>query len=108
MLALGIPWCWGASTYLTTLCSYHTGSLAFGALILTLVQIARVILEYIDHKLRGKRVVGCVARALEGQADRQKPEAGSRWLNVSFVCPQGPRILWPDASSAASSVASGV
>ncbi|XP_006215408.2 choline transporter-like protein 4 isoform X1 [Vicugna pacos] len=32
---------------------YHTGSLAFGALILTLVQIARVILEYIDHKLRG-------------------------------------------------------
>ncbi|XP_007949638.1 choline transporter-like protein 4 [Orycteropus afer afer] len=32
---------------------YHTGSLAFGALILTLVQMARVILEYIDHKLRG-------------------------------------------------------
>lgn len=32
---------------------YHTGSLAFGALILTLVQIARVTLEYIDHKVRG-------------------------------------------------------
>ncbi|XP_049745088.1 choline transporter-like protein 4 [Elephas maximus indicus] len=32
---------------------YHTGSLAFGALILTLVQLARVVLEYIDHKLRG-------------------------------------------------------
>ncbi|XP_058162503.1 choline transporter-like protein 4 [Dasypus novemcinctus] len=32
---------------------YHTGSLAFGALILTLVQMARVVLEYIDHKLRG-------------------------------------------------------
>ncbi|XP_035879736.1 choline transporter-like protein 4 [Phyllostomus discolor] len=32
---------------------YHTGSLAFGALILALVQIARVILEYVDHKLRG-------------------------------------------------------
>uniref|UniRef100_A0A8C2V3E5 Choline transporter-like protein n=1 Tax=Chinchilla lanigera TaxID=34839 RepID=A0A8C2V3E5_CHILA len=32
---------------------YHTGSLAFGALILSLVQIARMILEYIDHKLRG-------------------------------------------------------
>uniref|UniRef100_A0A3B4VBL0 Choline transporter-like protein n=1 Tax=Seriola dumerili TaxID=41447 RepID=A0A3B4VBL0_SERDU len=31
---------------------YHVGSLAFGALILTLVQIARVILEYIDHKTR--------------------------------------------------------
>lgn len=31
---------------------YHIGSLAFGALILTLVQIARIILEYIDHKTR--------------------------------------------------------
>nr|XP_008536816.1 PREDICTED: choline transporter-like protein 4 isoform X3 [Equus przewalskii] len=31
---------------------YHTGSLAFGSLILTIVQIVRVILEYIDHKLR--------------------------------------------------------
>uniref|UniRef100_A0A8C2XFI2 Choline transporter-like protein n=1 Tax=Cyclopterus lumpus TaxID=8103 RepID=A0A8C2XFI2_CYCLU len=31
---------------------YHVGSLAFGALILTLVQIARMILEYIDHKTR--------------------------------------------------------
>ncbi|XP_068190013.1 choline transporter-like protein 4 [Antennarius striatus] len=32
---------------------YHVGSLAFGALILTLVQIVRIILEYIDHKTRG-------------------------------------------------------
>ncbi|PNJ03430.1 SLC44A4 isoform 5, partial [Pongo abelii] len=39
------------SAFIRTL-RYHTGSLAFGALILTLVQIARVILEYIDHKLR--------------------------------------------------------
>lgn len=30
------------------------GSLAFGALILTLVQIVRIILEYIDHKTKGK------------------------------------------------------
>lgn len=37
-------------------CSYHTGSLAFGALILTLVQMARVILEYIDNKLRGEQL----------------------------------------------------
>ncbi|XP_053457351.1 choline transporter-like protein 4 isoform X2 [Nycticebus coucang] len=41
-----------SSAFVRTL-RYHTGSLAFGALILTLVQIARVILEYIDHKLRG-------------------------------------------------------
>ncbi|XP_076006074.1 choline transporter-like protein 4 [Genypterus blacodes] len=31
---------------------YHVGSLAFGALILTLVQVVRIILEYIDHKTR--------------------------------------------------------
>ncbi|KAM3858183.1 choline transporter-like protein 4 [Diretmus argenteus] len=31
---------------------YHVGSLAFGALILTLVQIVRMLLEYIDHKTR--------------------------------------------------------
>ncbi|XP_051009497.1 choline transporter-like protein 4 [Acomys russatus] len=41
-----------SSAFIRTL-RYHTGSLAFGALILTLVQIARVVLEYIDHKLRG-------------------------------------------------------
>ncbi len=34
---------------------YHTGSLAFGSLILAIVQIIRVLLEYIDHKLKGKR-----------------------------------------------------
>lgn len=31
---------------------YHVGSLAFGALILTLVQLLRIILEYIDHKTK--------------------------------------------------------
>ncbi|XP_051801512.1 choline transporter-like protein 2 isoform X2 [Acanthochromis polyacanthus] len=32
---------------------YHAGSLAFGSLILSLVQVMRVILEYLDHKLKG-------------------------------------------------------
>ncbi|CAM9338575.1 unnamed protein product [Lampetra planeri] len=32
---------------------YHTGSLAFGSLILSFVQIIRVLLEYLDHKLKG-------------------------------------------------------
>uniref|UniRef100_A0A3P8WKZ6 Choline transporter-like protein n=1 Tax=Cynoglossus semilaevis TaxID=244447 RepID=A0A3P8WKZ6_CYNSE len=32
---------------------YHTGTLAFGSLILSLVQIIRVLLEYLDHKLKG-------------------------------------------------------
>ncbi|XP_068176829.1 choline transporter-like protein 2 isoform X2 [Antennarius striatus] len=32
---------------------YHTGSLAFGSLILSLVQAIRVVLEYLDHKLKG-------------------------------------------------------
>uniref|UniRef100_A0A8D3BTR8 Choline transporter-like protein n=1 Tax=Scophthalmus maximus TaxID=52904 RepID=A0A8D3BTR8_SCOMX len=36
---------------------YHVGSLAFGALILTLVQLVRIILEYIDHKTRGENPV---------------------------------------------------
>uniref|UniRef100_A0A8C1V0V5 Choline transporter-like protein n=1 Tax=Cyprinus carpio TaxID=7962 RepID=A0A8C1V0V5_CYPCA len=31
---------------------YHVGSLAFGALILTLVQIVRIVLEYLDHKFK--------------------------------------------------------
>uniref|UniRef100_A0A671Q5Q4 Choline transporter-like protein n=1 Tax=Sinocyclocheilus anshuiensis TaxID=1608454 RepID=A0A671Q5Q4_9TELE len=31
---------------------YHVGSLAFGALILTLVQIVRIFLEYLDHKFK--------------------------------------------------------
>uniref|UniRef100_A0A8D0AEJ2 Choline transporter-like protein n=1 Tax=Sander lucioperca TaxID=283035 RepID=A0A8D0AEJ2_SANLU len=32
---------------------YHTGTLAFGSLILSIVQIIRVLLEYLDHKLQG-------------------------------------------------------
>uniref|UniRef100_A0A8C1I4L4 Choline transporter-like protein n=1 Tax=Cyprinus carpio carpio TaxID=630221 RepID=A0A8C1I4L4_CYPCA len=32
---------------------YHTGSLAFGSLILAIVQIIRVLLEYLDQKLKG-------------------------------------------------------
>uniref|UniRef100_A0A452UBQ7 Choline transporter-like protein n=1 Tax=Ursus maritimus TaxID=29073 RepID=A0A452UBQ7_URSMA len=50
-----------SSAFVRTL-RYHTGSLAFGALILTLVQIARVILEYIDSKLRGAQnpVARCI------------------------------------------------
>ncbi|XP_063057528.1 choline transporter-like protein 5-B isoform X1 [Engraulis encrasicolus] len=32
---------------------YHTGSLAFGALILSIVQFLRIILEYLDSKLKG-------------------------------------------------------
>ncbi|XP_066580138.1 choline transporter-like protein 4 [Amia ocellicauda] len=31
---------------------YHVGSLAFGALILTIIQFIRIVLEYIDHKFR--------------------------------------------------------
>lgn len=37
------------------MCRYHTGSLAFGSLILAIIQIIRVLLEYVDHKLKGKR-----------------------------------------------------
>ncbi|XP_051852802.1 choline transporter-like protein 5 [Antechinus flavipes] len=34
---------------------YHTGSLAFGSLILSVVQFLRLILEYLDRRLKGKR-----------------------------------------------------
>nr|XP_020462708.1 choline transporter-like protein 5-B isoform X2 [Monopterus albus] len=34
---------------------YHTGSLAFGSLILAVVQMVRVVLEYLDHKLKGSQ-----------------------------------------------------
>ncbi|KAL4219653.1 hypothetical protein ACF0H5_022225 [Mactra antiquata] len=32
---------------------YHLGSLAFGSLIIAIIQIIRVLLEYVDHKLKG-------------------------------------------------------
>ena len=32
---------------------YHSGSLAFGAAIIAIVQLIRITLEYIDRKLKG-------------------------------------------------------
>ncbi|KAM4640535.1 choline transporter-like protein 4 isoform 1-T1 [Discoglossus pictus] len=46
-----IPYFPVAGSFMRTL-RYHTGSLAFGSLILTLVQIIRIMLEYLDHKLK--------------------------------------------------------
>ncbi|XP_048345023.1 choline transporter-like protein 4 [Sphaerodactylus townsendi] len=46
-----IPACPVASSFIRTL-RFHTGSLAFGALILTIVQVIRIMLEYLDHKLK--------------------------------------------------------
>lgn len=42
-----------ASLYRTL--RYHTGSLAFGSLIIAIVQLIRAALEYLDHKLRGQQ-----------------------------------------------------
>ncbi|NWR59168.1 CTL2 protein, partial [Bucorvus abyssinicus] len=45
---------------------YHTGSLAFGSLILAIVQVIRVLLEYLDHRLKAaenkfaKFLLGCL------------------------------------------------
>ncbi|XP_074873735.1 choline transporter-like protein 4 [Carettochelys insculpta] len=50
--ARDVPACAVGGSYLRAL-RYHTGSLAFGALILTIVQLIRIILEYLDHKLKG-------------------------------------------------------
>ncbi|XP_067416352.1 choline transporter-like protein 4 [Emydura macquarii macquarii] len=46
-----VPACALAGSFMRAL-RYHTGSLAFGALILTIVQLIRIILEYLDHKLK--------------------------------------------------------
>ncbi|MCJ8750150.1 hypothetical protein PDJAM_G00259250 [Pangasius djambal] len=47
---------------------YHTGSLAFGSLILAIVQVIRVTLEYLDHKLKA---------ALHKQKSKMKCESVS-------------------------------
>ncbi|XP_069738525.1 choline transporter-like protein 2 isoform X2 [Phaenicophaeus curvirostris] len=45
---------------------YHTGSLAFGSLLLAIVQVIRVVLEYLDHRLKAaenkfaKFLLGCL------------------------------------------------
>ncbi|XP_076871435.1 choline transporter-like protein 2 isoform X2 [Brachyhypopomus gauderio] len=53
---------------------YHTGSLAFGSLILSIVQVIRVILEYLEYHLKGAenrfakfllRCMGCCFWCLE-------------------------------------------
>ncbi|KAM6989509.1 choline transporter-like protein 5-A isoform 1-T1 [Tautogolabrus adspersus] len=47
-----IPPCPLFSSFTRTV-RYHTGSLAFGALILSMVQLFRIVLEYLEQKLRG-------------------------------------------------------
>ncbi|XP_061475437.1 choline transporter-like protein 4 [Rhineura floridana] len=46
-----IPACAVISAFVRTL-RYHIGSLAFGSLILTIVQVIRIVLEYLDHKMK--------------------------------------------------------
>jgi len=36
-------------------CRYHWGSLAFGSLLIAIVQMIRVVLEYFDRKLKGTK-----------------------------------------------------
>lgn len=45
---------------------YHTGSLAFGAFIIAVVQLIRMILEYIDYKLKDSenKVAKCLVKCL--------------------------------------------
>lgn len=56
-LGVGVRWGGGGLAQPLTMplaCRYHTGSLAFGALILAIVQIIRVMLEYLDQRLKGE------------------------------------------------------
>ncbi|XP_015746412.1 choline transporter-like protein 4 [Python bivittatus] len=61
-----IPACALISAFLRTL-RYHIGSLAFGALILTIVQLIRMILQYLDHKLKdsNNKVARCILCCLK-------------------------------------------
>nr|XP_060615515.1 choline transporter-like protein 4 [Anolis sagrei ordinatus] len=61
-----IPACAVCSAFIRTL-RYHIGSLAFGALILTIVQVIRMFLEYMDHKLKDSNnpVARCILCCLK-------------------------------------------
>lgn len=61
-----IPACAVVNSFIRTL-RYHTGSIAFGALILTIVQVIRIVLEYVDHKLkdRDNPVARCILCCLK-------------------------------------------
>lgn len=74
--------------------SYHTGSLAFGSLILSLVQMIRVVLEYLDRKLKGDLCnfekqscwLYCVLMADVGDWLADSHNAGSRFLLCCLKC----------------------
>lgn len=91
-VSLGVPGVLELPLMAWYFCSYHTGSLAFGALILSLVQIARVILEYIDHKVRGEQRSG----AGEGPAEQLNPwEVRGQCSNLSPLAPRSPEPRGP-------------
>lgn len=54
----GIP----LKTSLFRLFRYHFGSIAFGALIVALVQLARAVFEYLDHKMKHEMERSCLVR----------------------------------------------
>lgn len=64
---------------------YHTGSLAFGALILAIVQIIRVVLEYLDQRLKGEAHV-LLALALNWGAvtEGQTSILGLKWWDSDW------------------------
>ena len=41
--------------YITVLGRYHVGTIAFGSLIIAIIQMIRIILEYLDRKLKDKQ-----------------------------------------------------
>ncbi|XP_012720290.2 choline transporter-like protein 5-A [Fundulus heteroclitus] len=49
-----IPSCPVYSSFIRAI-RYHTGSLAFGSLILAMVQMVRIVLENLNHKLKGSQ-----------------------------------------------------
>lgn len=50
----------GLSTYYFLTVRYHIGSLAFGAFIIAVVQLIRIIIEFLEKQLRGQYHIICL------------------------------------------------
>jgi len=43
-------------------CRYHLGSIAFGSLLIAICQLIRIVLEFLDRRLKNSK--NCVAKFL--------------------------------------------
>ena len=65
---------------------YHLGSLAFGSLIIAIVQMIRVLLEYVDAKLKGKEnpVAKFFIKWVNRSCSSKKLSVHDKWQHYVF------------------------